>query len=212
MRTGEAIANGAGTDVVRNNWGWFVAIGVVLVVLGVVALGSAVLATLASVFVVGWTLVTGGIVLGVHALVRRQFAGSMLDLVSAVLFLAVGLVTITHPLESAIVIGLVMAVLLVVHGLFRIAAGLTTQLPHRGWVLLQGVITLALGIWLWSTWPDSALWMLGIFVGVALALDGIVLAILGISARTRPPRPHEERREAPPVAPEAPAHGAPAPT
>jgi uncharacterized membrane protein HdeD (DUF308 family) len=59
-------------------------------------------------------------------------------------------------------------------------------LPHRGWVLLNGVVTLALGIMIWRRWPLSGLWVIGLFVGIEMLLYGWSLVMLAIAAKKMP--------------------------
>lgn len=190
-----------GRDVLRESSSWFLGLGILLALLGVFALGSATAATRASVMILGWALVIGGALQTAHAVWRHGWRGSLLDLASGVLFLVVGVMAVTHPLQSTVALALVLAVFLVVHGGIRILAALTHRFPHRFWVLTHGVITLALGLWLWATWPESGLWMLGVFVGVDLLLEGVTLALLGVAARQLPELPTERGRGRPVVTP-----------
>lgn len=190
-----------GRDVLRESWAWFLGLGILLALLGVFALGSATAATRASVMIFGWALVVGGALQTAHAVWRHGWSGSLLDLASGVLFLIVGTMTVTHPLQSTVALSLVLAVFLVVRGAIRLLAGVSHRFPHRLWVLVHGAITLALGSWLWTTWPESSLWMLGVFVGLDLLLEGVTLALLAMAARQLPERPLEREGGRPVVTP-----------
>jgi len=75
---------------------------------------------------------------------------------------------------------------LVFEGVFRIVASLCTRYPHRGWGRFHGVISLILGISIWQRWPYSGLWVIGLFVGIEMLLNGWSLVMLSLSARNLP--------------------------
>ena len=79
------------------NWGWFVALGIVQIVLGLIALGASVIVTLASVVLFGWLLMIGGILSVVHAFWERQWSGFFLDLAMGILNAVVGFMVIGNP-------------------------------------------------------------------------------------------------------------------
>jgi len=175
-----------GFDVVRRNWGWFLAIGIVQIVLGAIALGETFLMTVFSVIMLGWLLIIGGILAIVHAFKEREWGGFIIDLLIGLLYGVVGFMMVANPGEAAITLTLVIAVFLMVGGAFRIVEALVGGLPHWGWVLFNGVVTLALGIMIWRRWPFSGLWVIGLFVGIELLLYGWSLVMLALAARRMP--------------------------
>ena len=175
-----------GLDAVRHNWRWVLASGLAFVSLGSLALGYSVLVTLASVFVLGWALVFGGIFQAIHAFRVSQWSGFLLELVLAILYVVVGLVMVTHPEAGAISLTLLMGAFFLVSGLFRIFAGTMLHLPGRAWLLLSGVVTLLLGMLIWAEWPASGLWVIGMFVAIDMIFSGTWLIMLALNARTLP--------------------------
>ncbi len=192
-----------GREVLRRGWGWYVALGVALAVLGIFAIGAAGMTSLVSVLAFGWALIIGGVLTTVHAFWRRKWRGFLLDLAAGVLYFVVGLLAVTHPTRSALALTLLVAALLVGDGIFRIVAAAATRYPHWPWLVLSGIVSAALGGYIWSQWPLSGVWVLGTFVGVDLLLYGVSLVALGISARRgraeveRPLPPDERTREVP---------------
>ena len=170
-----------GAGELKRSWGWFLALGIVLIVLGTIALGSALVMTIASVFFVGWLLIVGGVMEAVHAFWRKRWAGFFLDLLTGILYFVVGWMMVTNPKESALLLTLIIAMFLVFEGVFRIVAALTARYPHWGWVLFNGVISLLLGIMIWRQWPYSGLWVIGLFVGIEMLLNGWSLVMLSLS-------------------------------
>jgi uncharacterized membrane protein HdeD (DUF308 family) len=175
-----------GHDELRRSWGWFLVLGIVLIVLGVVAMGSVFVMTIASVFFFGWILIVGGVMEVVHAFWHKRWGGFFLDLLTGILYVVAGWMMVTNPQESAILLTLLIAMFLVFQGVFRIVAALAARYPHRGWVLLDGIVSLLLGILIWRRWPVSALWVIGLFVGIEMLLNGWSLVMLSLAGRNLP--------------------------
>jgi uncharacterized membrane protein HdeD (DUF308 family) len=172
-----------GGSELHRKWGWFLALGILLVVLGTIALGSALLMTLASVFFFGWLLIIAGVMEVIHAFWHRHWSGFFLDLLTGVLYVVAGWMMVTNPTESALVLTLIIAMFLVFEGALRIVTALTMRYPHWGWVLLNGAVSLLLGFLIWRRWPVSGLWMIGVFVGIEMLLNGWSLIMLALSGR-----------------------------
>src|SRR5262249_45146442 len=98
-----------GTDVLRRNWGWFVALGILQIVLGIIALGASVFVTLATVVLFGWLLLIGGVLSVGHAFWQKQWSGFFIDLAMGILNVVVGFMMIAHPLASAETLTLLIA-------------------------------------------------------------------------------------------------------
>ena len=176
-----------GASELRRNWGWFLILGIVLIVLGTIALGSALVMTIASVFFFGWILVIGGVLEVVHAFWReKRWGGFFLDLLTGILYVVAGWMMVTNPGESALLLTLLIAMFLVFEGVFRIVAAIAVRYPHWGWVLFNGVISLLLGIMIWRQWPYSGLWVIGLFVGIEMLLNGWSLVMLSLAGRKLP--------------------------
>ena len=171
---------------VKRHSGWFVALGVALIVLGVIALGAVGFVTLASVLLFGWLLVIGGIMHSVHAFRVHPWGGFTRHLLGGVLSLVVGLLIVANPAAGALSLTLLLAAFFLVGGIFRIVAAMSFQFPGRGWAVLGGLVTLLLGIMIWSEWPVSGVWVIGTFVGIDLIFDGWSLVMTGMAARQLP--------------------------
>ena len=173
-------------DPVRQNWKWVLASGIAFVILGTVAFGYSVLVTLASVFMLGWALLFGGIFQAVHAFRVFQWSGFLLELLLAILYMVVGLVMVAHPEAGALSMTLLIAAFFLVGGLSRVFAGTIFHPPGQAWLLLSGVVTLLLGILIWAGWPVSGLWVIGTFVAIDMVFSGIWLTMLALNTRRLP--------------------------
>jgi uncharacterized membrane protein HdeD (DUF308 family) len=190
MNSNSSISSGdsvvGGLDAVRHNWRWVLASGLAFVSLGSLAFGYSVLVTLASVFVLGWALVFGGIFQAIHAFKVSQWSGFLLELLLAILYGVLGLVMVTHPEAGAMSLTLLIAAFFLVSGLFRIFAGTMLHPPGRAWLLLSGVVTLLLAMLIWAEWPSSGLWVIGMFVAIDMIFSGTWLIMLALKARSLP--------------------------
>jgi uncharacterized membrane protein HdeD (DUF308 family) len=146
-----------GLQTLRSKWGWFLVLGIVLIVLGILALGAPLVMTLTTVMLFGVLLVVGGGAEIVSAFWASKWSGFFLHVLSGVLHLVVGIIVS------------------VVH-----------RFPQWGWVLLNGIVTLLLGILIWRGWPEASLWVIGTFVGVDLLFNGWSWVMLALAARKIP--------------------------
>ena len=174
---------------IRRNRGWLLTLGVVSIILGVIALVDSISVTIVSMIVLGWVLLLAGIIEAVQAFRHRQGGHLFLHLLNAVLSFVVGLMLLRRPLAGALVVTLLLALYFVVIGIFRIVASLSLKVPHWGWTLANGIITLLFGILVWAQWPVSGLWIIGLFIGIDLIFMGWTEVMLGLAARRLPQEP-----------------------
>lgn len=167
-------------------WKPLLTLGLVLIVAGTLALIASFVATLVSVLAFGWLLLVSGGMEMVYAFGRSRWTGTILHVVNGALSLVAGLLLLMNPGAGALVLTLLMAMFFLIGGLFRIVASLVTELPHRGWVLLSGVVTLLLGIFIWRQLPGAAVWLIGTFVGVDMIMIGWSWTMAALAARARP--------------------------
>ncbi|MBV8362048.1 MAG: HdeD family acid-resistance protein [Deltaproteobacteria bacterium] len=164
--------------------GWLLVLGIVLIGLGVLALGDTVIVTLVSVVFLGWLLVISAIFQAVHWLRGRE-ERHFLDLFAFVLDFIVGLILLSNPAAGALTLTLVLAVFFLVGGLMRIFGALSSTAPHRAWAILDGAVSVLLGILLWIHWPWSALWFIGFAIGIGLIFRGWAWIMLAMWLRQR---------------------------
>jgi uncharacterized membrane protein HdeD (DUF308 family) len=167
----------------KNAWFFFLFLGVCLIVVGAVALIYAAAAAKVTVFVYGWFLLVGGIVYIVGAFFTRAWGGLFLSLLAGVLYFVCGIIFINNPEEVAVLLALFMGIFFIVEGLFRIISAATGQFRHWGLMLLNGLVTLLLGILIWQKWPYDGPVIVGIFVGIDLIFSGAAYVSLGLAAR-----------------------------
>ncbi len=165
-------------------WGCFLAFGIGLLVLGVAAVVRSVTATVASMVFFGWLLVIACGIEIAQAVMVGHWAGFFYHLLAAILFGLTGVLFVTRPVISAEAATIVMAMFFMIGGLFQLIASLTVTPPGWGWQVADGIITFVLGLLVLAQWPDSGLWVIGLFVGIDLILYGCAWIALALNLRT----------------------------
>jgi uncharacterized membrane protein HdeD (DUF308 family) len=171
-------------------WPWFLGLGVLLIVVGAVAVGSIYIQALTTYIMVvlfGCLLVAGGVVEFVNAFLARTWRGFFVQLLGGILHLVVGGLLIERPDRGAAALTLILAVAFLIGGTFRIVGALLTRPSGWAWVALNGVITLALGAAIWRGWPETSEWVIGLFVGIDLIFNGWSWVMLGLVVKGAAP-------------------------
>ncbi len=175
----------------HRQWGWYLTLGILLIIVGAYCVYAQVAATMASVMVLGALLLVGGAGYVVAMFTARAGAGYAFLLMLAAAFNAVvGLMLIGHPAIGALALTLFIAILLIVGGIFRFFSAVWFRMPQYGWVAFGGVLSVLLGLALWAQWPISALWFIGFAVGVNFIFDGVVWCSMALKARSLMPLQH----------------------
>ncbi|MGH6916201.1 MAG: HdeD family acid-resistance protein [Geminicoccaceae bacterium] len=182
-------------DALQKGWGWLLGLGILLSVLGLLLIAAPALGTLAIDLLVGWFLIIGGAAQLFHAFMEKAWRGFLLELLSGVLYLVVGLLLVFYPLAGAQALTIFLAAFLTVEGIVRIALALRVR-PAQGWgwLLFGGIVTVILGVLIWVQWPSSALWVIGLLVGINLLFTGWSLTMMAIAVRAHAGRVTAGRR------------------
>lgn len=158
----------------RAKSGWIVALGVVYVIAGVIALGSVMFATVVTVFVVGVMMLIAGVAEVINAFQIKTWGKFLFWLLLGALYIVAGFLTFENPLFAAAVLTLLLGFSLIASGIMRIVLGFSMRhgTPWL-WVALSGVVTLLLGLIIVVHWPVSGLYVLGLLLGIDLVVAGI---------------------------------------
>jgi uncharacterized membrane protein HdeD (DUF308 family) len=175
----------AGREAVQRDWGWFLVLGILLMVLGAMALAASVLMTLGTMVFFGCLLIVGGVIQLINAFKARGWGGFFLLLLTGILGVVTGWLMVRHPGAAALSLTLLLAPFFMVGGLFRVVGSVMLRFPNWGWACLSGVIAFLLGVMLVMEWPASGLWLIGTCIGITLIFDGWGWVILAIAARQR---------------------------
>ena len=170
----------------REIWVFLAGMGITLMVLGAVAIGSSFVTTLATVLLFGIVLLFGAVFQIVTALWGRHWRGFFLHLLSGVLYLVLGIFMINNPVEAALGLTVLVAAGLLAGGLVRIALSVVDRFDGWGWMLFSGGLSALLGMAIWTQWPLSGLWVIGLFVGIEMVTSGLSWLMLGLALRSLP--------------------------
>jgi uncharacterized membrane protein HdeD (DUF308 family) len=149
-----------------------------------VAIGSPFLAAVAVNVVVAWLIVMAGVV---HVMIafHSHGAGSVIwKLLVGLAYLFFGSYLIVHPVLGVASLTLVLACLFLVEGILDIVLFFRMRaLRGSSWILLDGLITLLLGLLIYLQWPSSSLWAIGTLVGISMIISGISRVMLSFAVR-----------------------------
>jgi uncharacterized membrane protein HdeD (DUF308 family) len=178
------MAQSTPADFVRQASTWSIVWGVLLILFGMLAVGSPFVAAVAVSVVVAWLIILAGVVhliLAFHA----HGAGSLIwKLLVGLAYLFFGIYLIMHPLLGVASLTLVLASLFLIEGILDIILFFKMRsMRGSSWVLIDGVITVLLGLLIYIHWPSSSIWAIGTLVGVSMIISGITRVMLSLAAR-----------------------------
>jgi uncharacterized membrane protein HdeD (DUF308 family) len=177
-------------NVFSRHWGWMMVLGIFMILLGLIAIGTPWVAALAIDFLVGWLLVVGGLAHLLDAFQSRKWGGFFLELLTGALYLIMGIVLLMHPLRGVLTLTMLLGIFFLIEGIFKIVLAIELRkIWSWGWMLMNGILALVLGGLIWNQWPSSSAWAIGLLVGIDLLFGGWTMIILSLAARQPTPEP-----------------------
>lgn len=178
------MAQSTGADLVRQASTWSIVWGVLLIICGTLAIGSPFVAAIAVNVVIAWLIVLAGVlhlILAFHA----HGAGSVVwKLLVGLAYICFGVYLIMHPAIAVASLTLLLASLFLIEGVLNILLFFQMRsLGGSGWMLLDGIITLLLGLMIYLQWPASSAWAIGTLVGVSMIISGVARVMLSLAVR-----------------------------
>jgi uncharacterized membrane protein HdeD (DUF308 family) len=166
------------------NWGWLLAFGILSIILGTVGLGMTFGLTLVSVVFFGALLIVGGTFQLIDAFKCQGWKGALWHILIALLYIAGGLLIVVDPVLASGTLTLALAAVLIAVGVSRVIMAV----QHRGqsgwgWLVLAGLISIALGAMILAKWPMSGMWVIGLFVAIELIFNGWAYLFIALAAR-----------------------------
>lgn len=174
----------------RHRWGWFVALGALTALLGIVAFVLVVSATIASVYTIAFFLIVAGgaeIALGVSS---RNWGRFFLWVIGGLAYLVVGAFALAKPLIAATVFTLLLGAAMLATGLIRIYTATHLGKNIRGSVILAGIVTAIVGFVILLGWPANSFIVLGLLLGIDLVIWGASWIMLGLRMRAHAQAAH----------------------
>lgn len=172
-------------NTVRDHWKLFLFEGIIFILLGILAIALPNFATLSVELFIGWLFLLGGIVQAYRVFQSRGRNDFWLSLISPILAIIVGLLLLAYPLTGILTLTFLLAIYFLIEGIAKIAVSLKLKpLKSWGWMLLSGLLSIALGAIIFAGWPGTAVWVLGLLVGINMLFFGWALVWLSLAART----------------------------
>jgi uncharacterized membrane protein HdeD (DUF308 family) len=172
------------SEIVRQGSTWSIVWGVSLIVLGMLAVGSPLLAAVAVNAAIAWLIVLAGVV---HVIIafHSHGAGSLIwRLLVGLAYVCFGGYLIARPLLGVTALTLLLASLFLIEGIFDIVLFFRVRsMRGSSWILIDGIITLLLGLMIYMQWPSSSVWAIGTLVGVSMIISGITRVMLSFAVR-----------------------------
>jgi len=170
---------------IHRHWKLVLAQGIVMMVLGFLAVVEPNVATLAVSIFVGWLFFIGGIFRALSVWRSRAMPGFAWALLTAVLAIVFGLILIFRPLAGALTLTMILVAFFILEGFTAIVLAVQHRAHLRswGWVLFSGIVDLLLAFLIWAGWPSSADWAIGLLVGINMLFFGLSLVMTSLTAR-----------------------------
>ncbi len=181
-------AQRAVAEAMREHWVLFLVEGIVLVVLGLLAIVIPPLATLAVTILIGWLFLISGVVGLVTTFWAKGAPGFWWSLVSAIIAIIAGVILLASPVGGSVSLTLVLIVFFIIEGVASIMYGIEHRREassRAGWIIASGVIDLILAAIIFSDLPGSAAWAIGLLVGINMLFGGTSLIAMALAARSQ---------------------------
>jgi uncharacterized membrane protein HdeD (DUF308 family) len=162
---------------------FFLIEGILFLILGFLAIAFPVISTLSVELFLGWLFIISGIIQGYRAFKLRHHAGVLGASLNALLSLALGILLLIFPVSGIISITILLMIFFALEGIFKIIWGVQYRESIRSWswLIFSGLMSLALAIIIWLGWPGTAMWALGLLVGINLIFFGASLLGIGMT-------------------------------
>lgn len=163
---------------------WYIVQSGLMILAGILALIFPAISSVAIVLFLGWLLIFSGILQAVSLIDARHVPHFWLQLVSVVLSVLVGILFLRNPGAGLLTLTLLLIVFFMVEGISKVIFSLTIRpFPNWGWVFASGVISILLAFYLWANTPVTAIWLLGVLLGIELICEGAALGRMAWHAR-----------------------------
>lgn len=171
-------------DGVKRASGWSIALGVLMIVAGMLAILAPLLAGVVVVYVVAWTAIFNGVAQLVYGFRSHSGGKLVLEVLLGLLYIAAGIFILIHPEGGLLALTLIIACILLVYGVFALVLAFQMRpLPGWGWVLFDAIVTVLLGFLIWRHWPVNSGWIVGTLLGISFISSGVSRLMVSLAVR-----------------------------
>jgi uncharacterized membrane protein HdeD (DUF308 family) len=176
--------------VVKGALGWSIALSVLMIIAGFLAIFLPPAAGIAVTILVGWLLVFSGGAHLVYAWHTRGTGAILWEILLGVLYIGIGAYVLMNPVAGLASLTLGLALYLVFEGVLELVLSFRLRpMPRSGWLLVDGIVTLILAFLIWRSWPSSSAWAIGMLIGISMLFSGTARLMLSIAARRSVAKP-----------------------
>ena len=171
-------------DIVKRASVWSIALAILMILAGMVAIAAPLIAGVVIIYVVAWTAIFNGGFQIVYAFRAHSGGRMILELLLGLLYIVAGVFILMHPSGGLLALTLIIACFLLVYGVFALVLAFQMR-PHSGWgwVLFDAIVTILLGALIWAHWPYNSEWVIGTLVGISFIVSGVSRLMLSFAVR-----------------------------
>jgi uncharacterized membrane protein HdeD (DUF308 family) len=172
------------TDDLRGATTWSIVLSVLIMIAGFLAIALPLIAGIAVTLIVGWMLIFAGVLHIVFAFRAGQARMAVWQVLLGLVYGFIGVYILMNPVAGLAGLTFAIAVYLFVEAVLELALGIQLRpAPGTGWLIFDSIITFILAVMIWSTWPSSAAWVVGVLVGISMLFSGMTRLMLTLAAR-----------------------------
>ncbi len=176
-----------GMKEIQAAWGWLLALGILWIILGTLAIIMPFAATLAVEMVFGVLFVIGGVAQLIQAFRSKGWKGFALQVLGGILALALGAILLFFPIQGVLTLTILLAAFFVAQGVVKIMAALRERPASGwGWLMFSGILGIVVGVIIWTALPEAAVWVLGLLVGIELIFSGWAMVMIAMAGKKGP--------------------------
>jgi uncharacterized membrane protein HdeD (DUF308 family) len=169
---------------VSTNWRWFLYLGILFIILGIIALGRLFAFTLADDSFFGILIILGGVAQFGEALKCSGWKGLAFHVLIAVLYVFGGIFILRDPLAASVFLTWILGLVFIGVGIVRAFMAYQIRKTESWFVpMVGGVISIILGGLILAKWPLSGLFAIGLFIAIELIINGWSYLSIAFQAR-----------------------------
>jgi len=175
----EAILGG-----IKRASGWSIALGVLMIILGIVAMLAPWEFGIVIALIIGWSAIFNGVAQIIYGIRTHSGGRTVLEVILGLVYIVAGIYLLMHPVGGLLVLTLFLACFLLIYGFFALVLAFHMRpLPGWGWVLFDAIITILLGILIWAHWPLNSEWIVGTLFGISILVSGVTRLMMSLAIR-----------------------------
>ena len=169
-----------GTEIVHDNRGMYISLGVILILLGILVMSTFAFIAFATMVIFGWFLIIAGVVQIIQSFFAAKSGSFFPTMLAGIVSLIVGIIIAVNPAASIATVALLLALVLMVSGVYKMVSSFTAN--HSMWSFFGGLLNLGIGILLWRYPINGSLAILGLFIGLWFITNGIFEIFAGVES------------------------------